>query len=99
MSQALLDFSGTAGPAYIKRLDQERLSRQHERIRDFMVGGDGWWTLGELEHALGYPQASISAQLRHLRKPRFGSFVVEKRRRGEPRSGLYEYRVLRGVAQ
>lgn len=40
-----------------------------------------WLTLGELTMLTRYPQASISAQLRHLRKPRYGSFVVEKRRR------------------
>lgn len=33
---------------------------------------------GGLTH---YGEASISAQLRHLRKPQHGGFVVEKRRR------------------
>ena len=28
-----------------------------------------------------YGEASISAQLRHLRKPQYGAFVVEKRQR------------------
>jgi hypothetical protein len=96
-AQTLLDFTRTAGPEYRKPLDQERLSDQHATIRDFCLRG-GWHTLGELEDALGYPQASISAQLRHLRKPRFGAYLVEKRRRGEGRAGLYEYRVTRGAA-
>jgi hypothetical protein len=56
---------------------------------------DGYWrTLDEIAHATGDPHASISAQLRHLRKPRFGAYVVEKRHRGAPARGLYEYRLL-----
>jgi hypothetical protein len=57
---------------------------------------DGRWrTLEEIHKTtLGEPVASISAQLRHLRKPRFGSYRVERRHRGDPGSGLYEYRVL-----
>ena len=42
---------------------------------------DVWMTLEELAHKTFYPEASISAQLRHLRKPENGGFVVEKRRR------------------
>jgi hypothetical protein len=53
---------------------------------------DGEWrTLSEISQTTGDPQASISAQLRHLRKPRFGSFRVEREYRG---NGLYVYRVL-----
>ncbi len=36
---------------------------------------------------------SISAQLRHLKKPQFGSYLLEKRRRGKLKSGLWEYRL------
>ena len=46
------------------------------------------WTLRELEHVTGHPQASISAQLRNLRKPRFGEFNIEKEHVG---NGLYVY--------
>ena len=45
---------------------------------------------GELK---GDPEASASAQLRHLRKPRFGSHTVEKRNRGAREFGLWEYRL------
>jgi hypothetical protein len=83
----------TFGPAYDPSIDHPRIQRQHERIRDYMLRG--WWkTLAEIEAALGYPQASISAQLRHLRKPKFGSYRVEKRRREG--AGTWEYRVLLG---
>lgn len=80
------------GPAYDKHLDGPRLRRQHEAIRDWMLAHGSWRTLVEMRESLGYPESSISAQLRHLRKPQFGSYVVEKRRRHA--SGTWEYRVL-----
>lgn len=82
-------MDNTYGPAYVKSLDGKRIKKQHEVIRDFMLG-NGWKTLSEIETVLGYPQASISAQLRHLRKDRFGGFTVDKRRRTV---GTWEYHV------
>jgi len=81
----------TFGPTYDPAVDGRRLQTQMLKIRDYMLGTT-WHTLPEIEGATGYPQASISAQLRHLRKERFGSYVVEKRRRGT--GGTYEYRVF-----
>ena len=80
----------TFGPEYDEDLDRERLHKQHERIRDFMIDGK-WRTLREISTALSYPESSVSAQLRHLRKSEFGGHLVEKRRRGL--TGLWEYRV------
>lgn len=58
---------------------------------------DGFWrTLSEIARELGYPEASVSAQLRHLRKPEFGSYLVDKRRR-KAQSSVWEYRVRRIV--
>ena len=57
---------------------------QREVVRDVMLLAafhDVWMSLEELAKKTRYPQASISAQLRHLRKPQYGGFVVEKRRR------------------
>jgi hypothetical protein len=57
---------------------------------------DGQWrTLYEIAKATGDPETSTSAQLRHLRKPRFGGYVVEKRRRTAT-AGTWEYRLLIG---
>ena len=81
------------GPAYDDRLDGPRLQRQHEQIRDWMLAHGHWKTLAEIREALGYSDASISAQPRHLRKPQFGSYRVEKR--GRNGKGTWEYRVLR----
>lgn len=82
------------GPDYEPQLDFFRLKKQHERVRDLMLDGV-WRTLYEIFNETGDPPASISAQLRHLRKPRFGSFIVEKRRRGIRENGLFEYRLTR----
>jgi len=80
------------GPDYVPSLDFERLTGQLRRIFDCMKDGR-WRTLNEIEEITGDGQASISAQLRHLRKARFGSHEVEKRRRGALGSGWWEYRL------
>lgn len=38
-----------------------------------------WVTLSDIAGGLGYGEASISAQLRNLRKPRYGSHVILRR--------------------
>lgn len=89
-----LDFEG---PAYEPALDRERLTRQHEKIRDFLLARPGqWFTLRELAEVLHEPEASISAQLRHLRRPRFGAFLTPKRRRDG--GAAWEYTIARPSA-
>ncbi len=85
-------MSKTFGPAYDKEIDGKRITKQHETIRDCMIKSGTWWTLSQLRKFLQYPEASISAQLRHLRKPRFGSYRVDKRRRVSDK-GTWEYKV------
>jgi hypothetical protein len=65
---------------------------------------DTWLTLDELAKLTHYPPASISAQLRHLRKPEFGGYEVKKRQRGVGRAmrgedfgTVWEYQLRRGV--
>lgn len=79
-----------AGDDYDPKQDDARLLSQLARVFGLMRD-EQWRTLQEIEKATGDPQASISAQLRHLRKSRFGSHEVEKRPRGERERGLYEY--------
>lgn len=81
------------GPAYSPAHDRERLTGQILRIFDLMKD-QNWRTLREISEATGDPEASASAQLRHLRKERFGSHVVERRPRGDRSHGLHEYRLL-----
>ena len=80
----------THGAAFDEALDCARLEKQRDRVRDWMLEHGEWRTLAEIREALRFADSSISAQLRHLRKPRFGSYRVEKRRRG---GGTWEYRV------
>jgi hypothetical protein len=82
-----------SGPAYDPAHDHKRLTKQIGRIYDCMKDSS-WRTLEEIKKATGDPHASISAQLRHLRKPRFGGYKVDKRHRGSKSVGLYEYRLL-----
>lgn len=70
-----------------------RLGAQLRRIFQLMRDGR-WRTLDEIAEVTGDPAASVSAQLRHLRKPRFGSHTVERRVRGSHVGGLYEYQLL-----
>jgi hypothetical protein len=81
------------GPAYDPETDKNRLSNQLGKIYDLMRDHE-WRTLDDIHNRTAEPVASISAQLRHLRKPRFGSYRLEKRHRGDPAHGLFEYRVL-----
>ena len=84
----------TFGPAYDKEIDGERIATQMETIRDYMLNRAGWNTLREISMGTNYPEASVSAQLRHLRKSRFGGFVVPKRRRAG--AGTWEYKLESG---
>ncbi len=78
------------GADYQPKRDDERLTGQLRRIYDVIRDGK-WRTLGQIEELTGDPQPSISAQLRHLRKQRFGSHVIE--RRHDVENGLYQYRM------
>lgn len=78
------------GPDYVPARDNARLGAQILRVFNLMRDAQ-WRTLREIEAATGDPAASVSAQLRHLRKKRFGSHTVEREHRGE---GLYAYRLI-----
>jgi len=63
----------------VESRDVDRLSGQTRRIYDLMSDRQ-WRTLEQIEYETGDPQASVSAQLRHLRKHRFGGHQIDKRR-------------------
>lgn len=80
------------GGTYRRPLDHVRLASQLYRVHTVM--GDGQWrTLGELAAEVGATEPAVSARLRDLRKPKYGGFHVEHRRRGDPTHGLWEYRL------
>lgn len=88
----LEETASFSGATFDAEQDTSRLATQLDEI--FQVMCDGVWrTLDEIEAATSHPPASISAQLRNLRKERFGNYVVDRRVRGERSRGLYEYRI------
>lgn len=82
----------TFGPTYEYKIDEARVMKQMDRIR-LALSDHTWTSLAELADRTGDPEASISAQVRHLRKPRFGGHTIDKRRRHEL-GGTWEYRMV-----
>jgi DNA-binding CsgD family transcriptional regulator len=78
------------GPDYQAERDHARLTAQQSAIFELVKDGT-WRTLGQIAQACDAPEASVSAQLRHLRKERFGAHTVNKR---YVRAGLYEYQLV-----
>lgn len=77
------------GATFDQERDGKRLNAQLFAVRAAM--GDGqWWTLADLAERCGAPEASVSARIRDLRKPRFGGHMIERR---FVRRGLFEYRM------
>ena len=72
--------------------DNGRLNAQLQAVRCIMLEHSAWFTLSNLSYLTGYPEASVSARLRDLRKPKFGSFNVERK---YVERGLWAYRVTR----
>ena len=81
------------GSDYNPKHDKKRLTGQILRIFDIVKDGS-WNTVKEIEQLTGDPQTSISAQLRNLRKDRFGGHIVETRYRGDRSKGLWEYKLI-----
>jgi hypothetical protein len=85
------------GQTYHADLDQARLTTEFERVKALMADGQ-WRTLKEIRIGIGGgSEPGISARLRDLRKAKYGAYIVERRRRGNPKAGLWEYRVGRYV--
>jgi hypothetical protein len=92
-----------------RRRGLKRVARRRQRdvLCDVMLSArqcETWLTLEELARLTHYPPASISAQLRHLRKPENGGYLVEKRPRvvgkvlrGEDFGTVWEYRLRRAI--
>jgi len=77
------------GADYNRTRDDARLTGQILRVWECMCDGK-WRTLRDIAQETGDPEASVSAQLRHLRKPRFGNYTVE---REYVSNGLYKYKL------
>lgn len=81
------------GDTFDPEKDGERLLKQLVAVREFMAD-ERWHSLAEISAGVDAPEASVSARLRDLRKLKFGAWRVNRRSRGDRRSGLYEYQML-----
>ena len=86
------------------RVTRSVVPTQREVLRDVMLAAGkygAWMTLHELARLTHYGEASISAQLRHLRRAECGGYVLEKRVReaeivgSEEHFVVWEYRLTR----
>jgi len=100
-AQQRFSFTGPTRPVfsgadYDPKLDDARLTKQLGRVFEVMNLSQ-WLSLAEIEQRIFLmtgvkdPQASISAQLRHLRKVRFGNYHIQRQRRQS--IGTWEYRL------
>src|SRR2546430_13589447 len=88
----------------VKRV-RVRVRTQRDVVRDVMLSANecgAWLTMAELGAMTRYPETSISAQLRHLKKPQFGNYELEKMPRtraggdlGDGHGVEWEYRLTR----
>lgn len=84
------------GETYSPPEDRERLSTLLARVRAIVMSEPSWHTLASLARRTGGSEAGVSARLRDLRKPRFGSHRIERRR---VKGGLWEYRAVAPAAR
>lgn len=70
--------------------DAPRLNAQMARVHDVLRDGE-WHTLRDIAETTGDPEASISARIRDLRKPKFGAYDVLREKRGNG----WHYRMVR----
>ena len=80
------------GDTHNPKMDCARLTTQLDRVREAMQDGV-YRTLAELSALTPGSEASLSARLRDLRKPRFGGHAVHRRRR-VGQHGTHEYRLV-----
>lgn len=78
------------GETYNPARDEARLTSQLDRVYAVMTDGR-WRYLSEIAERVDGSEASVSARLRDLRKPRFGGYTIERRYVAD---GLWEYRML-----
>ena len=77
------------GATYERSRDLTRLNGQALAVYNVMSSGN-WYTLSLLSKLADAPEASVSARLRDLRKPKFGGFDIQSRYLG---CGMWQYRM------
>lgn len=86
MTQTAMDFDGST---FDRTRDGPRLFHQAELVFECIKDGR-WRTLHAIAEQTRQPEASVSARLRDLRKPRYGGHTVKRRYIAQ---GVHEYRL------
>lgn len=92
MADGMDDMAGLHfdGATYDHARDCTRLAEQTQAVFAIMKDGQ-YHTLSDIARMTGAPEASVSARLRDLRKPRFGGHTVNRQ---YVRRGLFQYQLL-----
>jgi hypothetical protein len=69
------------GATYDAEKDHARLTSQLQRV-SLIISDGRWHSLFQLSKLTGDPEGSVSARLRDLRKDKFGSQIIERKRKG-----------------
>jgi len=80
------DFDGSD---YKPDFDKVRLTKAIKKVFMFMMSND-WVSIDDIAENTGVPHSSASTHTRNLRKEKFGSWEVEKRKVG---NGFFEFRL------
>lgn len=78
------------GGTYDEARDYERLKGQLQQVHATMADGR-WYSLRDLALRCNGSEASVSARLRDLRKPKYGARTIERR---HVTRGLFLYRMV-----
>lgn len=78
------------GGTYVPARDHARLCGQLLKTYDVMKDKE-WHSLREISVLIGGTEASISARIRDLRKPEYGSHSIERK---HVKNGLFLYRMV-----
>ena len=78
------------GSDIVDARDRPRLAGQLRRIFAYMKDGN-WYTLRSIAEGTKCPEASASAQIRNLKKKRFGEHTIKKQHIG---NGVWLYRLI-----
>ena len=77
------------GDDYVADRDNARLINQIDKVRMYMENA-GYLTVKQIAADLKQPEPSVSAQIRNLRKDRFGARTVNREYRG---NGCYAFKL------
>lgn len=84
---------------YDPALDGPALDILRARVLNFFLTHDwaGWYTDAEICAEVGNTVGGVGAKRRDLRKEEYGGYIIEPRRRGNPKHRIWEYQ-FRGKA-